>query len=65
MPVLDAVFIQELQMQKEPKWHQEGRSNTRQHWAKAKVRNIARSFLWGSILTYECPVVGVADNAVI
>ncbi len=49
MPVLDADFIQELQMQKEPKWHQEGRSNTRQHWAKAKVRNIARSFLWGSI----------------
>ncbi len=36
-------------MQKEQKWHQGGRSNPRHHWAKPKVGNIARSFLWGSM----------------
>jgi len=46
---LDATFIQESPTQKEPKWHQKGRSNTRHHWAKPKVGNIARSFLWGLI----------------
>ena len=38
-------------MQKEPKWHQKGRSNTRQHLSKPKVGNIARSFLWGLVGT--------------